>query len=142
MARVKRGVTTHARHKKVLKQAEGYRGRSKNVFKVAIERVEKGLQYAYRDRRVRKRTFRGLWIQRINAGARQHGLTYSQFMNGMKRAGIELDRKVLSDIAVREPAAFKSLVEQAQAALAEAPPAGESAEAPAGESAQAEAPQS
>jgi len=121
MARVKRGVTTHARHKKVLKQAEGYRGRSKNVFKVAIERVEKGLQYAYRDRRVRKRTFRGLWIQRINAGARLHGLTYSQFMNGMKRAGIELDRKVLSDIAVREPAAFKTLVEQAQAALAEAP---------------------
>ena len=121
MARVKRGVTTHARHKKVLKQAEGYRGRSKNVFKVAIERVEKGLQYAYRDRRVRKRTFRGLWIQRINAGARLHGLTYSQFMNGMKRAGIELDRKVLSDIAVREPAAFKTLVEQAQAALADAP---------------------
>ena len=123
MARVKRGVTTHARHKKVLKQAEGYRGRSKNVYKVAIERVEKGLQYAYRDRRVRKRSFRGLWIQRINAGARQHGLTYSQFMNGMKRAGIELDRKVLSDIAVREPAAFKTLVEQAQAALAEAPQA-------------------
>ena len=123
MARVKRGVTTHARHKKVLKQAEGYRGRSKNVYKVAIERVEKGLLYAYRDRRVRKRSFRGLWIQRINAGARQHGLTYSQFMNGMKRAGIELDRKVLSDIAVREPAAFKTLVEQAQAALAEAPQA-------------------
>ncbi len=121
MARVKRGVTTHARHKKVLKQAEGYRGRSKNVYKVAIERVEKGLQYAYRDRRVRKRSFRGLWIQRINAGARQHGLTYSQFMNGMKRAGIELDRKVLSDIAVREPAAFKALAEKAQAALAEAP---------------------
>ena len=123
MARVKRGVTTHARHKKVLKQAEGYRGRSKNVYRAAIERVEKGLEYAYRDRRVRKRSFRGLWIQRINAGARQHGLTYSQFMNGMKRAGIELDRKVLSDIAVREPAAFKSLVEQAQAALAEAPQA-------------------
>ena len=131
MARVKRGVTTHARHKKVLKQAEGYRGRSKNVYKAAIERVEKGLQYAYRDRRVRKRSFRGLWIQRINAGARQHGLTYSQFMNGMKRAGIELDRKVLSDIAVREPAAFKTLVEQAQAALAEAPQAA-LAEAPQG----------
>ncbi len=121
MARVKRGVTTHARHKKVLAQAKGYRGRSKNVFRVAIERIEKGLQYAYRDRRVRKRTFRGLWIQRINAGAREHGLTYSQFMNGMKRAGIDLDRKVLSDIAVREPAAFKSLVQQAQSALAEAP---------------------
>jgi len=138
MARVKRGVTTHARHKKVLKQAEGYHGRSKNVFKAAIERVEKGLEYAYRDRRVRKRSFRGLWIQRINAGARQHGLTYSQFMNGMKRAGIELDRKVLSDIAVREPAAFKSLVEQAQAALAEAPQAAP-AEAP--QAALAEAPQ-
>ncbi len=121
MARVKRGVTTHARHKKVLKQAEGYRGRSKNVYKVAIERVEKGLQYAYRDRRVRKRNFRGLWIQRINAGARLHGLTYSQFMNGIKRAGIDLDRKVLSDIAVREPEAFKALVETAQSALAEAP---------------------
>ena len=138
MARVKRGVTTHARHKKVLKQAEGYRGRSKNVYKAAIERVEKGLQYAYRDRRVRKRSFRGLWIQRINAGARQHGLTYSQFMNGMKRAGIELDRKVLSDIAVREPLAFKTLVEQAQAALAEAPQAAP-AEAP--QAAPAEAPQ-
>ena len=121
MARVKRGVTTHARHKKVLKQAEGYRGRSKNVYKIAIERVEKGLQYASRDRRVRKRSFRGLWIQRINAGARLHGLTYSQFMNGMKRAGIDLDRKVLSDIAVREPEAFKALVETAQSALAEAP---------------------
>jgi len=139
MARVKRGVTTHARHKKVLKQAEGYRGRSKNVYKAAIERVEKGLQYAYRDRRVRKRSFRGLWIQRINAGARQHGLTYSQFMNGMKRAGIELDRKVLSDIAVREPAAFKTLVEQAQAALAEAPQQAALAEAP--QAALAEAPQ-
>jgi len=121
MARVKRGVTTHARHKKVLEQAKGYRGRSKNVFRAAVERVEKGLEYAYRDRRARKRSFRGLWIQRINAGARQHGLTYSQFMNGMKRAGIELDRKVLSDIAVREPEAFKSLVEQAQAALGDSP---------------------
>ena len=118
MARVKRGVTTHARHKKVIKQAKGYRGRGKNVYKVAIERVEKALQYAYRDRRVRKREFRGLWIQRINAGAREHGMTYSQFINGMKQAGIELDRKVLSDLATREPAAFKSLVEQAQAALA------------------------
>ncbi len=120
MARVKRGVTTHARHKKVVKQAKGYSGRNKNVFRVAIERVEKGLQYAYRDRRVRKRTFRGLWIQRINAGARQHGLTYSQFMNGIKRAGIEVDRKVLSDLAAREPEAFKTLAEQAQTALKEA----------------------
>ncbi len=117
MARVKRGVTTHARHKKVLKQAKGYRGRNKNVFRAAIERVEKGLQYAYRDRRVRKRTFRALWIQRINAGAREHGLTYSQFMNGVKLAGIEIDRKVLSDLAVREPDAFKTIVEKAQAAL-------------------------
>ena len=118
MARVKRGVTTHARHQKVMKRAKGYRGRGKNVFTVAIERVEKGLQYAYRDRRVKKRSFRALWIQRINAGAREHGLTYSQFMNGIKRAGIDLDRKVLSDLAVREPAAFKSLVEQAKAAQA------------------------
>jgi len=120
MARVKRGVTTHARHKKVVDQAKGYRGRNKNVFRAAVERVEKGLQYAYRDRRTRKRTFRGLWIQRINAGVREHGLTYSQFINGMKQAGIELDRKVLSDLAIREPAAFKSLVEQAKAALAQA----------------------
>ncbi len=118
MARVKRGVTTHARHKKVIKQAKGYRGRNKNVFRAAIERVEKGLQYAYRDRRVRKRTFRALWIQRINAGAREHGLTYSQFMNGIKLAGIEIDRKVLSDLAVREPDAFKAIAEKAQAARA------------------------
>lgn len=117
MARVSRGVTARARHKKVVKMAKGYRGRGKNVFRVAIERVEKGLQYAYRDRRVKKRTFRALWIQRINAGVREHGMNYSQFMNGMKQAGIELDRKVLSDLAVHEPAAFKNLVEQAQAAL-------------------------
>jgi large subunit ribosomal protein L20 len=119
MARVKRGVTTHARHKKILARARGYRGRNSNVFRVAIEKVEKGLQYAYRDRRNRKRNFRALWIQRINAGVREHGLTYSQFMNGIKRAGIELDRKVLADIAVREPEAFKSIVEQARAALAQ-----------------------
>ena len=118
MARVSRGVTTHARHKKVIRQARGYRGRSKNVFRVAIERVEKGLQYAYRDRRARKRSFRRLWIQRINAGAREHGLTYSQFMHGLGKAGIELDRKVLADLAVREPDAFKALVEQVQTALA------------------------
>ena len=120
MARVKRGVTTHARHKKIIKQAKGYRGRNRNVFRAAVERVEKGLQYAYRDRRNRKRSFRRLWIQRINAGAREHGLTYSQFMSGIKRAGIEADRKILSDLAVREPAAFKAIAEQAQAALAEA----------------------
>ena len=118
MARVKRGVTTHARHKKVLDSARGYRGRGKNNFRVAIERVEKGLQYAYRDRRNRKRSFRNLWIQRINAGAREHGLTYSQFINGLGKAGIEIDRKILSDLAVREPDFFKTLVEQAQTALA------------------------
>ena len=117
MSRVKRGVTTHARHKKLIKQAKGYRGRSKNVYRSAIQRVEKGLQYAYRDRRARKRNFRALWIQRINAGAREHGLTYAQFMNGIKLAGIELDRKVLSDLAVREPESFRALVEKAQAAL-------------------------
>jgi len=119
MARVKRGVTTHARHKKVIKLARGYRGRGNSSYRVALERVEKALQYAYRDRRVKKRSFRSLWIQRINAGAREHGLTYSQFMNGLSRAGIEIDRKVLSDLAVREPDAFKALVEQAQAALAQ-----------------------
>ncbi len=118
MARVKRGVTTHARHKKIIKQAKGYQGRGNNAFRVAVERVEKGLQYAYRDRRNRKRTFRALWIQRINAGVREHGMTYSQFMNGLNKAGVELDRKVLSDLAVREPAAFKALVGQAQSALA------------------------
>jgi len=117
MARVKRGVTTHARHKKVLDLAKGYRGRAKSNYRIAIEKVEKGLQYAYRDRRNKKRTFRGLWIQRINAGVRELGLTYSQFMNGAKLAGIEIDRKVLSDLAIHEPEAFKSVVEQAKAAL-------------------------
>jgi large subunit ribosomal protein L20 len=118
MARVKRGVTTHARHQKVRKLASGYRERNRSSYRVAIEKVEKGLQYAYRDRRNRKRNFRALWIQRINAGARQHGMTYSQFMSGIKRAGIEMDRKVLADLAVREPDAFKAVVDQAQAALA------------------------
>ena len=118
MARVHRGVTARARHKKVVELAKGYRGRGKNVYRVAVERVEKGLQYAYRDRRAKKRNFRSLWIQRINAGARLHGLTYSQFMNGIKRAGIELDRKVLSDIATRDPDGFKALAAQAEAALA------------------------
>jgi len=118
MARVKRGVTAHARHKKVLELAKGYRGRSHSNYRIALEKVEKGLQYAYRDRRNRKRNFRALWIQRINAGAREEGLTYSQFMNGLKRAGIELDRKVLADLAAREPDAFKAVVAQAQAALA------------------------
>src|SRR5215831_746980 len=98
MARVKRGVTTHARHKKILNLAKGYRGRNSTAYRIAIERVEKALQYAYRDRRNRKRDFRALWIQRINAGAREHGLTYPQFMHGIKLAGFDLDRKVLSDI--------------------------------------------
>ena len=117
MARVKRGVTAHARHKKVLEAAKGYRGRASKSFRVAIERVEKGLQYAYRDRRRKKRDFRGLWIQRINAGVREHGMTYSQFISGVKAAGIELDRKVLADLAAREPEAFRTIVEQARGAL-------------------------
>ena len=117
MARVKRGVAAHARHKKVLKLAKGYRGRAKDAFRVGLEKVEKGLRYAYRDRRAKKRNFRSLWIQRINAATREHGLTYSQFMNGILKAGIEVDRKVMADLAMREPAAFKALVEQAQAAL-------------------------
>ena len=118
MARIKRGVTKHARHKKVTKLAKGARGRQKNTFRAANQRVEKNQQYAYRDRRTRKRSFRSLWIQRINAGAREHGLSYSQFINGLGKAGVEIDRKILSDLAVREPDAFKALVEQAQAALA------------------------
>ena len=120
MARVKRGVTTHARHKKVLELAKGYRGRGSTAYRVAIEKVEKALQYAYRDRRNRKRDFRALWIQRINAGARQHGLTYSQFMHGIKLAGLDLDRKVLSDIAIREPEAFQAIAATSQAALEKA----------------------
>jgi large subunit ribosomal protein L20 len=120
MARVKRGVTTHARHAKVRKAAKGYRGRNKNTFRIATERVEKGLQYAYRDRRNKKRNFRALWIQRINAAAREHGLTYGRFINGLSRAGIEIDRKILADLAVREPSAFKDLVSQAETALAAA----------------------
>ena len=117
MARVKRGVTKHARHKKVIDRAKGARGRQKNTFRAAKQRVDKNMQYAYRDRRTRKHAFRSLWIQRINAAVREHGLTYSQFVNGMKKAGIEIDRKILSDIAVREPGAFKALVDQAQASL-------------------------
>lgn len=120
MSRVKRGVTTHARHKKIIARAKGYRGRAKNCFRVAIERTEKGLQYAYRDRRNKKRDFRKLWIQRINAGVRAHGLVYSQFINGLKLAGLDLDRKVLSDLAIREPEAFGKIVEQAAKALEKA----------------------
>src|SRR4030095_3462539 len=103
MARVKRGVTAHAKHKKVLKLAKGYVGRSHNTFRPALERVEKALRYAYRDRRNKKREFRGLWIQRINAGAREQGITYSQLMNGIKKAGIVVDRKVLADLAISDP---------------------------------------
>jgi large subunit ribosomal protein L20 len=127
VARVKRGVTTHARHKKVLRLAKGYRGRSSTAYRIAIERVEKALQYAYRDRRNRKRDFRALWIQRINAGAREHGLTYSQFMHGIRLAGLELDRKVLSDLAVREPEAFEAIVATVRSAL-DASPAAAAAE--------------
>jgi len=114
MARVSRGVTAKAKHKKVLKRAKGYYGRRKNVFRVAVQAVEKGLQYAYRDRRKRKSDFRGLWIQRINAAVRMHGLTYSQFINGLKKATIQIDRKILAELAVNQPQAFKVLVEKAQ----------------------------
>ncbi len=117
MSRVKRGVTTHARHRKVIKKAKGYYGRRKNTFRVANQAVEKAGQYAYRDRKAKKRSFRALWIQRINAASRAHGLTYGRFINGLGRAGIEVDRKVLADLAVHEPEAFKSLVDQAEAAL-------------------------
>jgi large subunit ribosomal protein L20 len=123
VARVKRGVTTHARHKKILDLAKGYRGRGSTAYRIAIEKVEKGLQYAYRDRRNKKRDFRGLWIQRINAGAREHGLTYSQFMHGIKLAGLDLDRKVLSDLAIREPEAFQAIAVTARTALNTAPAA-------------------
>jgi len=116
MSRVKRGVTTHARHKKVLKQAKGYYGRRKNTIRVARQAVEKAGQYAYRDRKVKKRNFRALWIQRINAATRELGLTYGRFIDGLNKAGIEVDRKILADLAVREPDAFKALVEKAQAA--------------------------
>lgn len=118
MARVSSGPASHARHKKVIKQAKGYYGRRKNTFRVAKQAVEKAAQYSYRDRRVRKRMFRRLWITRINAAARQNGLTYGVFMNGLKQAGVELDRKVLADLAVHEPDAFAALVKQAKSALA------------------------
>ena len=120
MSRAQGQVASRSRRKKVVAMAKGYRGRSKNNFRIAKQRVEKGLQYAYRDRRVKKRSFRALWIQRINAGARLHGMNYSKFMSGLKEAGIELDRKVLSDLAIHEPDSFKNLVTQAQAALSKA----------------------
>lgn len=117
MARVKRGVTAHSRHKEMIKLAKGYRGRASTCFRVAIEKVEKALRYAYRDRRNKKRDMRSLWIVRINAGVREHGLTYARFINGLKRLGIELDRKQLAELAATEPTAFKALVDQAKAAL-------------------------
>src|SRR6266851_4729806 len=118
MPRVKRGVTARARHKKVIDQAKGYRGRRKNVYRIAKEAVMRAGQYAYRDRRNRKRDFRALWITRINAGAREAGITYSQFMHGIKLAGVDLDRKVLSDIAILEPEAFQAIAATARTALA------------------------
>jgi large subunit ribosomal protein L20 len=117
MARVKRGVTGRARHKKVVKLAKGYVGRNGTSFRPALERLEKALRYAYRDRRNRKRDFRGLWIQRINAGARIHGLTYSRLVDGLKKAGVTIDRKVLADLAVNDEAGFGAVVQQAKAAL-------------------------
>lgn len=117
MARVKRGVTSHARHKKVLELTKGHRGRRNSCIRTAMLSMEKALQYAYRDRRQRKRDFRGLWIQRINAAVREQGMTYGRFMHGLKLAGVELDRKVLADIAVHDAAAFAGFVKQAEAAL-------------------------
>ena len=120
MARVKGGARAHARHKKVIKQAKGYYGRRKNCFRTAVQAVEKAGQYAYIGRKQKKRNFRALWIQRINAAARMNGMTYSRFMNGLKLAGIELDRKVLADIAVKDEAVFADIAKQAEAALAKA----------------------
>jgi len=126
MARVKRGVPAHARHKKVLKLAKGYVGRSSTGYRAALQRVEKALQYAYRDRRNKKREFRGLWIQRINAAVREHGMTYSTFIAAIKAAGVEMDRKVLAAIAFDDPASFAAIVERAKAAAP--PPAAAAAE--------------
>jgi len=120
MARVKRGVTAHAKHKKVLKAAKGFYGRRKNTIRIAKQAVERALQYNYRDRKRRKRTFRALWIQRINAAARENGLTYGRLIDGLNKLGIEVDRKVLADLAVHDAAAFKALVEQASAAIEKA----------------------
>jgi large subunit ribosomal protein L20 len=117
MARVKRGVTAHAKHKKVLKAAKGFYGRRKNTIRTAKAAVDKAAQYAYRDRKRKKRTFRALWIQRLNAAVRPFGLTYSRFINGLDRAGVSVDRKVLSDLAIAEPAAFEAIVEKAKASL-------------------------
>tara|TARA_B100000678_G_scaffold285494_1_gene288699 strand:+ start:28 stop:384 length:357 start_codon:yes stop_codon:yes gene_type:complete len=114
MARIKRGVVAHAKHKKVIKQAKGFRGRRKNTFKVAKQAVEKSMQYAYRDRKVRKRDFRSLWTQRINAGAREHGISYSVFISGLKKLDVTLDRKILAELAMHEPNSFKYLIEKVQ----------------------------
>ena len=119
MSRVKRGVTTRARHKKIIKLAKGYRGRAKNCFRVAIEKVEKGLQYAYRDRRNKKRDFRVLWIQRINAAVREQDLVYSQFIKGIKLVGIELNRKMLSELAIHNAEAFTAILDKVKKALEE-----------------------
>jgi large subunit ribosomal protein L20 len=118
MARVKRGVTTHAKHKKILKAAKGFHGRRKNTIRIAKQAVEKAAQYAFRDRKRRKRTFRALWIQRLNAAVRPFGLTYSRFIDGLGKAGVMVDRKVLSDLAISEPAAFQAILEKAKAAVA------------------------
>lgn len=118
MPRVKRGVTARARHKKVIAAAKGFRGRRNNVFRIAKQAVMRAGQYAYRDRRNKKRVFRALWIARINAGAREHGMTYSVFINGLKKASIELDRKVLADMAVTDKAAFAAIVKQVKATVA------------------------
>jgi len=117
MARVKRGVTSHAKHKKVLKAVKGQWGRRKNTIRVARQAMEKAMQYAYRDRRNKKRDFKSLWIQRINAGVRAEGLTYSKFINGLSKSGIRLDRKILAEIAYDNPEAFKTIVKKAQSAL-------------------------
>tara|TARA_B110001452_G_scaffold157190_1_gene130801 strand:+ start:174 stop:530 length:357 start_codon:yes stop_codon:yes gene_type:complete len=117
MARVKRGVTSHAKHKKVLKAVKGQWGRRKNTIRVARQAMEKAMQYAYRDRRAKKREFRSLWIQRLNAGVRAEGLTYSKFINGLNKSGIKLDRKVLAEIAYDNPEAFKTIIKKAQSAL-------------------------
>ena len=118
MSRVKGGVPAHNRHRKVIKAAKGYYGRRKNTFRTANQAVEKAGQYAYRDRKARKRNFRSLWIQRINAAAREHGLTYARLIDGLTKSGVEVDRKMLADLAVKEPAAFGAVVEKAKAALA------------------------
>ena len=117
MTRAKSGKIMKNRHKKILRLAKGYRGRSNNCFSIAIEKVEKALQYAYRDRRARKRDFRGLWIQRINAAVREHGLVYSQFIGGLKKAGIEIDRKILAELAVKNASEFAHIVEQSKKSL-------------------------